>query len=47
MNGDPVDDKDFDFEITDDNTLFACEMIWCPMGRSCTRLGREDKSRRD
>lgn len=23
MNGDPVDDKDFDFEITDDNTLFA------------------------
>lgn len=23
MNGEPVKDKDFDFSITDDNTLFA------------------------
>ena len=32
MNGDPVDDKDFDFEITDDNTLFACDNDLIPNG---------------
>ncbi len=25
MNGDPVDDKDFEFRITDDNTLFGAD----------------------
>lgn len=33
MNGDPVDDKDFDFEITDDNTLFACDNDLIPNGK--------------
>ena len=32
MNGEPVDDKDFDFEITDDNTLFACDNDLIPNG---------------
>lgn len=32
MNGDPVDDKDFDFEITDDNTLFASDNDVIPNG---------------
>lgn len=32
MNGDPVDDKDFDFEITNDNTLFDCDNNLIPNG---------------
>ncbi len=32
MNGDPVDDKDFEFAITDDNTLFAADNDLIPNG---------------
>lgn len=32
MNGDPVDDKDFEFRITDDNTLFAADNDLIPNG---------------
>ena len=47
MNGDPVDDKDFDFEITDDNTLFACdndlvsngEIVYTPWARGQVSAG--------
>ncbi|MCQ4875625.1 FimB/Mfa2 family fimbrial subunit [Butyricimonas paravirosa] len=31
-NGNPVDDKDFDFEITDDNTLFSWDNDLVPNG---------------
>lgn len=32
LNDEPVDDKDFEFEITDDNTLFACNNNLLPNG---------------
>lgn len=32
MNGDPVDDKDFEFAITDDNTLFGADNDLIPNG---------------
>ncbi len=32
MNGEPVDDKDYEFEITDDNTLFSYDNDLLPNG---------------
>ena len=55
MNGDPVDDKDFDFEITDNNTLFACdndlvpngEIVYTPWARGQVSAGLMGNNKED